>query len=58
MIFKCKCGSIKTGQPFRASGESPWMCEKCTPAKRSREAGEAAHVANGRRAYPLQEAKR
>jgi hypothetical protein len=55
MIFKCKCGSIKTGQPYRASGESPWLCEKCSPAKRSKEAGDAAMRANGGRGYPSKE---
>ena len=33
MIFRCQCGSLKTGQPYRASGEMPWKCPKCEPAK-------------------------
>lgn len=41
-IFRCKCGAIKTAQPYRASGEYPFECPRCAPAKKSREAGDAA----------------
>ena len=51
-ILRCKCGTLKAGQPYRASGEQPWECPKCAPAKKSREAGEAARQANGGRSYP------
>ena len=54
MIFRCQCGSLKTGQPYRASGESPWKCPKCEPAKNSREGGRAAQDRNGGRSYPSQ----
>jgi hypothetical protein len=57
MIFKCACGALKTGQPYRASGVSPWVCEKCSPAKQSIQAGRRAQEAHGGRSYPMQEAK-
>lgn len=58
MIFRCACGALKNGQPFRSSGVMPWICEKCSPAKRSREATRAAQEANGGRCYPSQPEKK
>ena len=54
MIFKCNCGALKTGQPYRASGQSPWICSKCESAKGFREGSRAAQDRNGGRSYPLQ----
>ncbi len=54
MIFRCPCGALKTGQPFRASGETPWLCPKCVPSKASPAASRTAQEANGGRSYPSQ----
>jgi hypothetical protein len=55
MIYQCKCGTIKTGQPWRCSGTAAWICERCSPAKRGREAMEAAREANGGKFHKLSE---
>lgn len=28
-IFLCKCGKVKCGQPWRASGTHKWLCDPC-----------------------------
>lgn len=33
-IFKCKdCPRIKSGHPYKASGEKPWLCDRCFEAR-------------------------
>lgn len=45
MIFRCKCGALKTGQPFRSAGEVDWTCPRCTPGKPSKEGSDSARMA-------------
>lgn len=58
MIFRCKCGAFKTGQPWRSSGTAPWLCEKCAPGKRSQEAMRGAREANGGKYHAFSEPAR
>lgn len=55
MIFRCKCGALKTAQPYRCAGEKTWICERCAPAKRSRDAMQEARDANGGRYHKYAE---
>jgi hypothetical protein len=55
MIFRCNCGALKTGQPYRCNTAREWICEQCSPAKRGREAMEAARQANGGRYHKYSE---
>jgi hypothetical protein len=29
MIYQCRCGKIKSGQPHKASGVRDWVCNAC-----------------------------
>lgn len=29
MLFRCKCGRTKAGQPWKATGVKPWVCDAC-----------------------------
>ena len=36
MIYLCKCGARKSGQPYKSAVTKDWICEKCsgrTPPK-------------------------
>lgn len=35
MIYKCRCGRRKTGQPFNSASEKKWVCSSaCAEADR------------------------
>lgn len=57
MIFRCKCGAMKTGQPWRASGQMEWICEKCSTGKQGREGLARAKAENGGKFHRYSEAK-
>jgi hypothetical protein len=29
MIYLCKCGARKSGQPYKSAVTKAWICEKC-----------------------------